>query len=942
MFHKSTTLSCLFTVILISGCSTPDSKTKSATSSIDTPVVSVIPIVPIAPVFLADSAKVPYYQDWPQINSAVAVDPLIESRVMRIVAQMTLEEKVGQMIQPNLHEVTPAEAKKYKLGSLLNGGGTWPGGNKHATAEDWAKEADKYYNALQEAYAGRGFSIPFMWATDAVHGHNNVYRATVFPHNIGLGAANNPELIKRIGIATAEEVSATGLDWTFAPTVASPRDYRWGRVYEGYSEDPEIIFQYAGKMVEGLQGGTEGLKGQTNVISNVKHWVGDGGTYRGVDRGENHYSEEYLRNIMATGYFSGLDAGAQVVMSSFNSWHNPANYDQNGGNGKPVYNYKLHGSKYLLNNILKEQMGFDGLIVTDWNGQQEIDGCSASNCAEAVNAGNDIFMVTARNDWKRFYSNVIKQVNEGIISMDRIDDAVTRILRVKMRADLWNKPKPSERQLAGNSNILGSDAHRKIARQAVSESLVLLKNENDILPLNKNASFIIVGSAANSIEKQTGGWSLSWQGTGNTIAKDFPGAMTLKMALKKEVGAENVYVRETDAPKDAIAIVVIGEDPYAEMMGDIKNNQTLEFSTIKRSYKKDLQTIQEMKATGRHVVTIFYSGRPLYVNEEINASDAFIAAWLPGTEAGGITDVLFAKNGMDFKGRLSYSWPNMKCSTAINRVAPNIANYQTPVDSVTGKLLEQNIKGKNKPLFPYGYGLGYAKSSTQSVKADLNNLALDPRDFGCGILARNTTVADTPLEIFGPHSSGEFKARIAGSINNWSAVDIERGSQTSIGSLTTTPINYLHQQDALKLEFSGKSKGNEASNAEVFLETIDGVSADELAYVNADATLQFDVQMLSKAPKTMILATDCTYPCRGDVDIWRVLPKVRKEGDNTWDTIKVPLTCFSEEGMSFNMMNKAFLLQSQEKVALNIGNIRYVPRSLDSAEDAVSCGDLKN
>jgi beta-glucosidase len=300
--------------------------------------------------------------------------------------------------------------QQRQLGSLLNGGGTWPGGNKHATAAEWAHEADKYYNALEEAYADRGFRIPFMWATDAVHGHNNVFRSTVFPHNIGLGAANNPELIKRIGKATAAEISATGLDWTFAPTVASPRDYRWGRVYEGYSEDPEIIHQYAGKMVEGLQGGSAGLRGQTHVISNVKHWVGDGGTLDGVDRGENHYTEEYLRNIHATGYFSGLDAGAQVVMSSFNSWHDPANYDQNERGDRPVYNYKLHGSKYLLNDILKEKMGFDGLIVTDWNGQGEIDSCSAADCPEAVNAGNDIFMITARNDWQSFYRNVIEQV----------------------------------------------------------------------------------------------------------------------------------------------------------------------------------------------------------------------------------------------------------------------------------------------------------------------------------------------------------------------------------------------------------------------------------------------------------------------------------------------------------------------------------------------------
>jgi beta-glucosidase len=921
MQHKRTILSCFIAMAIVTGCGYSND-TKLSTDSIKT----------TDPV---NTSKVPYYQDWPQINSVVAIDPAIENKVAAIVAQMTLEEKVGQMIQPNLDQVTPEEAAEYKLGSLLNGGGAWPGGNKYATAEDWANESDKYYNAVEEAYVGRGFRIPFMWATDAVHGHNNVYRATVFPHNIGLGAANNPELIKRIGAATAEEISATGLDWTFAPTVASPRDYRWGRVYEGYSEDPEIIYQYAGKMVEGLQGGSQGLKGQTHVISNVKHWVGDGGTYDGIDRGENHYTEEYLRNIMATGYFSGLDAGAQVVMSSFNSWHNPANYDQNQSGDRPVYNYKLHGSKYLLNDILKEKMGFDGFIVTDWNGQGEVAGCSASNCPEAINAGNDVIMVTARSDWQAFYDNTIKQVNSGAILRSRIDDAVTRILRVKMRANLWNKPAPSERQLAGNDEILGSDAHRAIARQAVSESLVLLKNEGSILPLSKDASYIIAGSAANNIQKQTGGWTLTWQGTENEIETDFPGATTMQMSLQDVVGSDNVYSSESEAPADAIAIVVIGEDPYAEMMGDIKASQTLEFSTIKASYQADLDTVKAMKDAGRKVVTVFYSGRPLYVNEEINASDAFVAAWLPGTEAGGITDVLFASNGADFKGRLSYSWPNMKCSTTINRHAPNIADYRTPVDGVTFELIEQDIEGEHKPLFPYGYGLGYAASSKQLVEADLNNLALDPRNYGCSQSEPDTTLATLPLDIFGRDSIGEFVPRIAGAANGWSAVLVSNGQETSIGSVTTQPINYKHQQDAITVTFNGDS------GAQFYLQTEDAKGVDKYSYMNADATLQFDIDMKTAAPESLVLAAHCEWPCLGEVQINKVLPAVTPEGETNWTTVKVPLQCLKNEGMEFSMLNTPFLLYSEEAVEFNLGEIRYVPRSVDVAEDAVSCDDLK-
>lgn len=912
MHHKKSLLSCLIAMALVTGCNTANESNDDQTNITD--------------------SKVPYFQDWPKINSVIPVDQSIETEVANILAQMTLEEKVGQMIQPDLREVTVAEAKQYKLGSLLNGGGSWPNDNKYATAADWAAKADEFYDALEEAYADRPFKIPFMWATDAVHGHNNVFRATVFPHNIGLGAANNPDLIYKIGVATAQEIVATGLDWTFAPTVAAPRDYRWGRVYEGYSEDPEIIYQFAGQMVEGLQGGTEGLKGQTNVISNVKHWVGDGGTYDGEDRGENHYSEEYLRNIHATGYFAGLDAGAQVVMSSFNSWHNEANYDQTETG---EYNYKLHGSKYLLNDILKDKMGFDGIIVTDWNGQQEITGCTASNCPEAVNAGNDVFMVTSRSDWQAFYTNVIAQVNDGTIAVERIDDAVTRILRVKMRANLWNKPKPSERELAGNADILGSDEHRALAREAVSESLVLLKNKDNILPLSKDATYIIAGSAANDIQKQTGGWSLTWQGTENTIEDDFPGATTLLMALQDVVGSDKVFTSEADAPDDAIAIVVIGEDPYAEMFGDIKSSQTLEFSSLDSTYAADLATVKEMKEAGHQVVTVFYSGRPLYVNEEINTSDAFVAAWLPGTEAGGITDVLFAENGKDFSGRLSYSWPMKVCSTTINRHAPNIEGYTTPVNGTTGELIEQDIEGENKPLFPYGYGLGYASSTTQSVTTDLDNIVLDERDYGCGQSEPDNGIATVNLEIYGRESTGEFTTRISGQANGWAGVTVSNGSSTTIGSITTTPINYLHQQDAINVSFTGDSP------AQVYMQTTDTNGVDKYSYVNADATLQFDIDMKSTAPESLVLSMHCEWPCLGEVAINKVLPAATSATESAWTTIKVPLSCFVDEGMDFSIVNTPFLLYSTEAVEFNLGEVRFVPNSVDPAEDAVSCSTLK-
>ena len=854
-----------------------------------------------------------YYSEWPALTSKVKTDPKIESAISSILSQMTLQEKVGQMIQPNLSQVTPAEAKKYKLGSLLSGGGSWPNGDKHASAKDWVAAADSYWIALDDAYENRGFKIPFMWATDAVHGHNNVYGATVFPHNIGLGAANDSDLVFRIGQATAKEVAATGLDWTFAPTVAAPRDYRWGRVYEGYSEDPEIIYNYAGKMVEGLQGDSAGLKTDTQVISNVKHWVGDGGTKNGVDRGETYYSEEHLINVHAVGYFSGLSAGAQVVMTSFNSWHDNENYDQTGS-GR--YNKKVHGSKYLVTDVLKGKLGFDGLVVTDWNGHSEINECTSSNCPAAVNAGNDIFMVTERNDWKGFYKNVIAQVNDGIIAMSRIDDAVTRILRVKMRAGLWEKPMPSKRSLAGDDKALGAEAHRALAREAVSKSLVLLKNNNGVLPLKPTQKVYLAGSAANNIQKQTGGWSITWQGTENTL-EDFPGATTLKMALENQIGAENILTDLSKVDENTVAVVAIGEDPYAESVGDIKPHQTLRFSTLKASYAADLKTIKDLKSAGMKVVTVFISGRPMYVNEEINHSDAFIAAWLPGTEAGGITDVLYQEGGADFSGRLSYSWPNKVCSTTINRVPPNIKDYVMPE-------WEQSLEGEHAPVFAFGYGLTYS---------DSNNLALldlDDRDYGCGQKEPDNGVATMPLFVYGTASGGEFLLRVAGAANDWKGIDVSGQTVTDQGAVSTTPINYQAQYDAVHVSFNGKSP------AQIYMQTDDSTGRDLQSYLNAESTLQFDIKMYKQPTSKLIIAQHCVYPCRAEMALNDHLPA----NSNEWSTMKIPLACFKDKGVDFQNLNTSFLLFSDGKAEFDLGNIRVVPKSVDDAADALSCKAL--
>ena len=615
-----------------------------------------------------DSAPATQVQ-WPNAKSAVAADPQIEARIAELLKQLTLEQKIGQMTQPDIRDVTPQDVKQYRLGSILNGGGAFPGNKKYAKASDWVALADRYYEASMDTSTGAP-AIPIIWGTDAVHGHNNVVGATLFPHNIGLGAMNNPDLIEKIGAATAVEVAVTGLDWTFAPTVAAVRDERWGRTYEGYSEDPEIIRAYAGKMVAGIQGaaGTPAFLDGNHVLATAKHFIGDGGTNLGVDRGNNVAPEQKLLEIHGQGYITSLEAGVQTVMASYNSWQG----------------WKLHGHRYLLTDVLKNQMGFDGFIISDWDAIDEVQGCSKDKCADAVNAGVDMFMVP--KDWKSFITNTVAQVKAGDIPESRIDDAVTRILRVKLRAGMFEKGKPSSRPLANKSELIGSPEHRAIARQAVSESLVLLKNRSGVLPLRRDAKVLVAGEGADSISKQAGGWTISWQGDGNTN-KDFPGGTSIFAGIKAVAPAATLSVDGSFSDKPDVAIVVFGEDPYAEFMGNIKSID------YQGADGRDAALMTKLKAAGIPVVSVFLSGRALWVNPELNASDAFVAAWLPGSEGAGVADVLFRNEqgevNKDFKGKLSFSWPRSTDQFEINRNDPNYA-----------------------PLFAYGFGLTYADKDT--------------------------------------------------------------------------------------------------------------------------------------------------------------------------------------------------------------------------------------
>lgn len=603
-------------------------------------------------------------QLWPE-SEIDLIDGDIETRIDDIMVQMTLEQKVGQVIQADNASITPEEVKQYRIGSVLSGGNSAPDGKPYASLQEWVDATDAYYRASIDP-EGVEIAIPIIWGIDAVHGHNNVVGGTLFPHNIGLGAMRNPDLIEEIARVTALELRATGHDWTFAPTVAVPRDDRWGRTYEGYAEDPEVVTAYSPRIVKGLQGefGSAGFLDDDHVISTAKHFLGDGGTEGGVDQGDAVLPESEFVRLHAAGYPPAIEAGALSIMASFSSW-----------NGK-----KITGDSYLLTDVLKERMGFDGFIVGDWNAHGQIEGCTNEDCPEAFNAGLDMYM--APDSWRGLYENTLAQVQSGEIPMERLDDAVRRILRAKLYFGAFEEGPPSERPLAGEADILGAPEHREIARQAVRESLVLLKNDG-VLPIAPDQTILVAGDGADDISKQAGGWTLTWQG-GGADKSEFPNGDSIFDGL--EAAGENVTFSADGSwsEKPDIAVVVFGEDPYAEFRGDVTH------LAYDLDSSKEIAMLEQFQADGIPVVSVFLSGRPMWVNPEINASNAFVAAWLPGSEGAGVADLLIADaEGAprhDFKGKLSYSWP----------AAPD----QTPLN--TGD-------AEYDPLFAYGYGLSYAE-----------------------------------------------------------------------------------------------------------------------------------------------------------------------------------------------------------------------------------------
>jgi beta-glucosidase len=584
---------------------------------------------------------------WPRATIQAAPDPALEARVRSIVAGMTLEQKIGQMTQADIRSITPDDARRYYIGSILNGGGAWPSMNMHASADDWLKLSDAFYRASMST--DMKVKVPVIWGTDAVHGHNNVYGAILFPHNIGLGAAHDPELMTRIGRATAKQVRATGITWVFAPTLAVVQNPRWGRTYESYSSDPAEVRAYAEAMVNGLQGQ---LGTPTSVLATAKHWLGDGGTYHGVDQGETRTSEANLARTHAAGYYGALRANVQTLMVSYSSFTDTASGKRWG---------KMHGNAHLIDGVLKHQLGFNGLVVSDWNGVEQVLGCTKWHCPQAINAGIDLVMVP--EDWKQFIPATIADVRTGRIPMSRIDDAVSRIIRVKLKSGLFDAS-PATGPHPG-ANVLHSPEVRELAREAVRKSLVLLKNDGGILPLRRDGKILVVGKGADSLPMQSGGWSLTWQGD-QTKTSDYPNADTLLAAMRKSLGSDRVDYSPDgtgiDVSRYNAVVMVAAEQPYAEMKGDIVFPAPLRHSA---RYPDDLATLVRVSGKGVPVVTLLFSGRPVAANDLINRSDAFIAAWLPGTDGLGLADLLLARAdgrpAYDFTGRLSFDWPAGDC-----------------------------------------------------------------------------------------------------------------------------------------------------------------------------------------------------------------------------------------------------------------------------------------
>jgi len=586
----------------------------------------------------------------------------ISVRVEALLARMSLEEKIGQMTLAEKNRITAEDVRRLAIGAVLSGGGGYPTGDNSPAG--WLT----MINGYQEAALNSRLGIPILYGVDAVHGHNNLYGATIFPHNVGLGATRDADLVQRIGRATAAEMVASGANWNYAPTIAVPQDIRWGRTYEGYGEESSLVSRLGAAYLRGLQG--EDLTDPFSVLATPKHYVGDGGTTWGtadmeypalphigidqpmefiLDQGDTRLDEATLREVHLSPYIEAIEAGALVIMASFSSW-----------NGE-----KLHAHRYLLTDVMKDELGFSGFIVTDWGAIDQLSDDQYQAEVSAINAGIDMNMVPW--EYERFISHLKRAVESGDVPLARIDDAVRRILTVKFKAGLFEQPLAD----SGNISLIGSPEHRALAREAAAKSVVLLKNENQALPLAKSLpSIFIAGQWADDIGLQCGGWTIEWLGKPGAIT---PGTTILE-AIRATVPADTVVEYDPQGEFDQVmadvGLVVLGETSYAEGFGDRADLRLSE---------ADVALLERLRPRCQKLVVILITGRPLIITEQMPLMDALVVAWLPGSEEQGVVDTLFGD--VPFTGKLPYTWPRDM--------------EQIPLGNIAG----------GKPLFPFDFGL---------------------------------------------------------------------------------------------------------------------------------------------------------------------------------------------------------------------------------------------
>jgi beta-glucosidase len=779
----------------------------------------------------------------------------IDTRALNILQRMSLEEKVGQVIQGDISTVSPQDVKDYHLGSILNGGNSAPGGGKTASWQEWVDLADAYWTASTDT-SDNGAGIPAIWGTDAVHGHNNLQMAVIFPHNAGLGATRDADLLRRIGQVTATEVKATGLDWVFAPTLAVAQDDRWGRAYESYSEDQRVVSELGEAILQGLQGipGTNSFLDGNHVVATAKHFVGDGGTQYGIDKGDTIDTLDSIKNIHAYPYHAAIANDVQTVMASFSS----------------VNGEKMHGSKKLLSDVLRDEMGFDGFVIGDWNGHAEIPGCTPTDCPEAFLAGVDMYM--APESWKGIYTSLLAQVKDGTVPESRLDEAVLRILRVKIRSGLLDAGLPSERAGTAPTN-LGTDAHREVGREAVRKSLVLLKNNDAALPIKANQDVMVIGQAARSMEQQTGGWTLSWQGVNNANI-EFENGDTIFAGLKaavEETGGSISWAANADGlsadNKPDVVIFVFGETPYAEFKGDM-SDAVYEFST-----GSDLAVLQALQAHDVPVVSVFLTGRPLFVNPHINRSDAFVVAWLPGTEGAGVADVLVEQAAHDFVGKLPFTWPS--------------DGRGLPIDQAS----EDGVQ------FPFGFGLSYASASSTAALSEDYKLASSDGGFSGALLSKGEAWA--PFSFF------------LGDSSNWKT-PAGPFNMTSLGGVVRSRgVDYKSQEDSRQLSWQGGQTGV------AMLKTQRAVDLTTLAPAG-DLVLRMTYRIDQAPSHAVTLGMACGDNCNANLDIGTLL---QAQEIGQWQQLDLPLACFTEAGLDPRALQSPMILETDGTLSLSLHEV---------------------